>query len=170
MGLTGIELGLIGRLQKVASRGPIPVAAHALSTFGEHSAGWLVVAATGVVVDSRRRSNWIGVGAAAVVAHACAVVVKCIVRRSRPDEDAVQVLDTTPSRLSFPSAHAASTTAAAVVMAPIVGKTVSIVLPMVMGLGRVVLGVHYPTDVVAGSALGALVGGATLRFAHWYAR
>jgi membrane-associated phospholipid phosphatase len=72
------------------------------------------------------------------------------------------VLDDTPSRLSFPSAHAASTTAAAIALSPLLGPAV-LIAPVVMGTGRILLGVHYPTDVLAGSALGALAGWATLR-------
>jgi len=75
------------------------------------------------------------------------------------------VLVGTPSRLSFPSSHAASTTAAAVLYGGMVGtrasvSTMSVVPPML--LSRLVLGVHYPSDVLAGSALGALVGGGVL--------
>jgi len=158
MGLTEIEIGLIGRLQAVAVRRPIPAAANALSTFGEHAAGWLVIAGAGFLVDTRRRSTWASLGAAAFAAHASAVVIKRIVRRQRPHDDSIQVLDSTPSRLSFPSAHAASSTAAAVTLAPVIGWGPAGVLPVLMCTGRVLLGVHYPTDVVAGAAVGLVIG------------
>ena len=158
MRLTEIEVVLVARLQKAAARGPIPAAANAMSTFGEHSAGWLAVAGAGFLLDARRRSTWASVGVAALAAHASAVVIKRVVRRHRPDDDTVRVLDATPSRLSFPSAHAASTTAAAVTLAPVVGSTPAAMLPVLMGTGRVLLGVHYPTDVVAGAAVGLLIG------------
>ena len=158
LGLTVIEIGLITRLQRVAVRGPIPAAANALSTFGEHSAGWLLIAGAGFLVDSRRRSTWASLAVAAFAAHACAVVIKRIVRRQRPLDDSIQVLDSTPSRLSFPSAHTASSTAVAVTLAPVIGWGPAGVLPVLMGTGRVLLGVHYPTDVVAGAAAGLLVG------------
>ena len=63
----------------------------------------------------------------------------------------------TPSRLSFPSAHASSTTAAAVLMAPLTGLPLPVLLVPPMALSRLVLGVHYPSDVVTGVAVGALV-------------
>ena len=64
----------------------------------------------------------------------------------------------TPSRLSFPSAHAVSTAAAAVLFSRLTGRRLAPVLVPPMVLSRLVLGVHYPTDVAAGAALGAVLG------------
>ena len=63
----------------------------------------------------------------------------------------------TPSTLSFPSAHATSTTAAAVAFGGLLGSPLAAAVVPPMALSRLVLGVHYPSDVVAGSALGAAV-------------
>jgi membrane-associated phospholipid phosphatase len=73
------------------------------------------------------------------------------------------VLVGTPSRLSFPSSHAASTTAAAVLFSGLTGRRLVPVLVPPMLVSRLVLGVHYPTDVLAGSALGAALGVAVRR-------
>ena len=83
--------------------------------------------------------------------------VKRVVRRTRPDHPSVEVRVGTPSRLSFPSAHATSTTAAAVLYGRLLRRPLVPVLVPPMALSRLVLGVHYPSDVVAGSALGAVV-------------
>jgi membrane-associated phospholipid phosphatase len=80
-----------------------------------------------------------------------------VVRRPRPDDPRVQVHVGTPSRLSFPSAHATSSTAAAVLFGALLRKPLAAVVVPAMALSRMVLGVHYPTDVLAGSALGAAV-------------
>jgi membrane-associated phospholipid phosphatase len=158
VGLDGLEVRLIGFLQAVIGRGPVVNFANLLSTFGEHAAGWLLVGVGGAIVDAPRRQTWVGMGTAAFTAHAAAVVIKRVVRRPRPDSPLIRVLDSTPSRLSFPSAHAASTTAAATMLAPLVGVPLAVPVPVAMGVGRVLLGVHYPSDVLAGAGVGLLVG------------
>lgn len=147
------------RVQGLASRAPLaPAAARAYSTWGEHAAGWLALGLLGAAVDRRRRADWVGVTAAAFGAHAAAVVIKRVVRRPRPSDPSVQVLVTTPSDLSFPSAHAASTTAACVALSGMIGSLPAAALAGGMAVSRVVVGVHYPSDVAAGAAVGALAG------------
>ena len=63
----------------------------------------------------------------------------------------------TPSRLSFPSAHATSTTAASILMGRATGLPLPALLVPPMALSRLVLGVHYPSDVITGMAVGAAV-------------
>jgi membrane-associated phospholipid phosphatase len=86
--------------------------------------------------------------------------VKRVVRRPRPDHPTVRVLVDTPSKLSFPSSHATSTTAAAVLYSGLTGRNLVPALVPPMLASRLVLGVHYPTDVLAGAVLGGVVGGA----------
>jgi undecaprenyl-diphosphatase len=79
------------------------------------------------------------------------------VRRKRPQLEKLPALISTPTSLSFPSAHASSSFAAA--------RAFSALLPVrlyvpatAMALSRVYLGVHYPSDIAAGALLGTLVG------------
>lgn len=63
-------------------------------------------------------------------------------------------------RYSFPSGHtlhAVSFTWQAVAFAPDLGL-VLLPLAMLIAASRVVLGLHYPTDVLAGAVLGAVLG------------
>ncbi|WP_408639280.1 phosphatase PAP2 family protein [Nocardia yamanashiensis] len=136
--------------------------ARGMSHFGEHSLGWIGIAAVGALVDKPRRREWAGVAVGAFGAHAASVVIKRIVRRKRPHHPSVQVNVSTPSKLSFPSSHATSTTAAAVLLGRLTGLPLPAVLVPPMLLSRLVLGVHYPSDVLAGSALGAASAAAVL--------
>lgn len=158
-----VEVAALARVQRAIGRKPVVRAARGLSLFGEHAAGWFALGLVGAAVDREHRRDWLTGAAGVVAAHAASIAVKRVVRRQRPIDDSVDVLVATPSTLSFPSAHATSTTAAAVVYSGLTGRNLvpAVVAPMLVS--RVVLGVHYPSDVLAGSALGAAIGGLVRR-------
>jgi membrane-associated phospholipid phosphatase len=153
----GEDAVLVAVQHHIADRPGVLSGARALSHFGEHSAGWVGVSLLGALVQPRRRREWLTAGAGAFLAHAAAVVIKRIVRRQRPHHPAIGVNVGTPSRLSFPSAHATSTTAASILLARATGLPLPWLLVPPMALSRLVLGVHYPSDVFAGVAVGASV-------------
>jgi len=162
----GEVAALVAVQSALADRPGVLTTARALSHFGEHSIGWVAVSLLGAILARRRRREWLVAGAGTFVAHAAAVLIKRLVRRKRPSHPAVAVNVGTPSRLSFPSAHATSTTAAATLMGRAAGLpagTAAAVLVPPMALSRIVLGVHYPSDVAFGVALGAVVA----RLALW---
>ena len=157
------EVAVLNAVQSsVGSHPAVVKAARGLSHFGEHALGWTAIAAAGYALDRPRRREWAGVAVGAVGAHAASIAIKRVVRRPRPDHPSVQVNVSTPSKLSFPSSHATSTTAAAVLIGRLSGLPLPAVLVPPMLLSRIVLGVHYPTDVLAGSALGAASAAAVL--------
>ncbi|BCN51805.1 phosphatase PAP2 family protein [Rhodococcus hoagii] len=158
------EVRILQTVQGTIGAAPAVVkAARGMSHFGEHALGWVAVAGVGAALDKPRRRRWAGVAVGALGAHAASIVIKRVVRRPRPNDPSVQVNVSTPSKLSFPSSHATSTTAAAVLLGRLTGLPLPAVLIPPMLLSRLVLGVHYPTDVLAGSALGAVSAAAVLR-------
>lgn len=158
------EVAVLVAIQSaLAERRGVLAAARGLSHFGEHSVGWLVVSAIGAILQPARRRAWLLAGAGAFIAHATAVLIKRLVRRPRPDHPSVAVNVGTPSQLSFPSAHATSTTAATILLARATGAPLPLMLVPPMALSRVLLGVHYPSDVAIGVAVGAAVAAITAR-------
>ena len=153
------EIAVLSKAQGVLKSDATVKAARGLSHFGEHSAGWFALGLIGAAVDKKRRKDWLVAAAGVVGAHAASIAVKRVVRRPRPDHPSVEVLVGTPSKLSFPSSHATSTTAAAVLYSGLSGRNLVPALVPPMLASRLVLGVHYPTDVLAGAALGGLLGG-----------
>ena len=140
---TDTEIRILQTVQAAVGSTPGAIsAARGLSHFGEHALGWVAVGGLGAVVDRKRRRQWAGVAVGAVGAHAASIVIKRVVRRRRPSDPSVQVNVSTPSRLSFPSSHATSTTAAAVLLARVTGLPFPAVLVPPMLLSRLVLGVH----------------------------
>lgn len=157
------EVALVAAVQRRIAAPRVVTAARGLSHFGEHALGWLALGALGALVDRRRRRDWLISAAAVAGAHGASIAVKRVVRRHRPTDPSVAVLVGTPSRLSFPSSHAASTTAAAVLFGGLLRRPLTAVLVPPMLVSRLVLGVHYPTDVLVGSALGAAIGSGVRR-------
>lgn len=158
-----VEVRALSRIQRTIGRRPVVRAARGLSLFGEHAGGWFALGLVGAVVDRDRRRDWLTGAAGVVAAHAASIAVKRVVRRQRPMDPSVEVLVKTPSSLSFPSSHATSTTAAAVIYSGLTGRNLVPVLVPPMLVSRLVLGVHYPSDVLAGATLGAVVGGLVRR-------
>ncbi len=159
---TGEVAALVG-VQSVLGAGPVISVARGMSHFGEHAAGWLALSGLGALAFPRRRRDWVLVGVGAVAAHAAAIVIKVAVRRARPHHPDVTVNVGTPSALSFPSAHATSSTAAAILLCRATRSPLPLAVVPLMALSRLVLGVHYPSDVLAGMAVGTTVAAATSR-------
>ena len=144
--------------QRAGQRPWLRSTARALSHAGEHAGAWIALGSAAAVLDRRRSRRWVGATTRVVAAHAASVLLKRVVRRLRPTDPRVQVLVGTPSRWSFPSSHATSTTAAAVAFAEVLGTRAPLVVVPAMATSRALLGVHYPSDVLAGVVLGAAAG------------
>lgn len=134
-------------------------AGYVYSRSGEHAACWLALGAAGAALsrDSERRGAWLRGVRVVAGAYGVNYAVKVAVRRRRPELPGLEPLTPTVSRLSFPSAHATTSFAAARAYGRVAPAPLLYAAAVVFALTRPYLGVHYPSDVLAGAALGTAV-------------
>ena len=157
--MVGADLRL---LRAMRTRGHSPALerlAQALGKAGNHGAIWLGLGLVLALVDSANREAWLICAALGPVAIGLNYAVKLVVRRPRPVLEGLPPLGGAPSSLSFPSAHATSSFAVATAMTRVEPLgALAFALAIALALGRPYLGMHYPSDVLAGALLGIALG------------
>ncbi len=134
-------------------------AAVALGKAGNNGLVWFVLGIALAILDSGRWESWLVCALLGPVAIALNYLVKLAVKRPRPVLDGLPPLGGAPSSLSFPSAHATSSFAVATAMCRVDPATsAAFVVALALSLGRPYLGMHYPSDVLAGALLGIVLG------------
>mgnify|MGYP001795780194 CR=1 FL=1 len=98
-------------------------------------------------------------------------IIKVSLKRERPamDSPALAPLVGVPSSKSFPSSHAAMSFAAAVIFTYHYPSLWLLFfgLALLISWTRVYVGVHFPSDVLAGTVVGLLMGGVWVLFLNW---
>lgn len=134
-------------------------AAVALGKAGNNALIWVVLGVLLALIDPSRRESWLICAALGPIAICLNYGLKLLVRRPRPVLEGLPPLGGAPSSLSFPSAHAFSSFAVAVAMVRVDPATAgALVVALALSLGRPYLGMHYPSDVLAGAFLGVVLG------------
>jgi len=151
------------RLLRVARTcGHTPAAERAVARFsllGEHAGVWLALGTAGSLLSrGEQRARWRRATAAVTGTYAANTALKLVVRRVRPELADLPPLTGTPTRFGFPSAHSSTSFAGAFAYTrlglpsgPLYG------LATALALSRLYLGVHYPSDVLAGALLGTAI-------------
>ena len=163
MGNLGADLRALDLrvLRVLRTRGHSPSAeavVFALARAGELGLVWHALAAAGAALDRPRRPVYLRATGAVAATLVTNSALKRIVRRARPALEDLPALAPVVSGRSYPSAHSSTSFAgaralsAALPAAPLYGLAVA------MALSRPYLGVHYPTDIVAGALLGEAMG------------
>jgi decaprenylphosphoryl-5-phosphoribose phosphatase len=131
-----------------------------LGAAGEWGAIWVALGLALAAADASRRGRWLRTAPVAPAAVGANYLVKLAVRRPRPRLRRLPPLASAPSGLSFPSAHATSSLAAATAMGRVSPGTRPplYALAGAICLTRPYLGMHYPSDVLGGAALGLVIG------------
>jgi membrane-associated phospholipid phosphatase len=129
---------------------------------GAIGAGVVTVVAVAVLWRASRRADALFVAGAVVGITVLVAVLKAVYERARPDLNVIAL----PHSYSFPSGHAATAVvlygALAILLAErassrlraVAWFTGAAVLALAIGASRVLLNVHFVSDVAAGFALG----------------
>ena len=131
----------------------------ALGKAGNNGAIWVVLCLLVLAFTDSNGEAWAICALLAPFAIALNYLVKLVVKRPRPVLEGLPPLGGAPNSLSFPSAHATSSLAVATAMTRVdpLGA-LAFLLAFALALGRPYLGMHYPSDVLAGALLGVALG------------
>lgn len=142
-----------------------------LGRAANHSKVWFAIAALLIGrKGATRRAGLRGLAAVSFASFAASAVGKRLFPRRRPAAELLPVyrrMTRRPTSSSFPSGHSASAFAFAAAVAMEHRRAGAAVLPLAAAVGysRVHTGVHWPSDVVAGTAIGI---GAAYATRHWW--
>jgi membrane-associated phospholipid phosphatase len=128
------------------------------SRLGEHGLLWYGVGAAGALVDSGRRGRWAKATVVVGGSYLVSTSIKMAIGRKRPVVEDLPHLMATPTGLSFPSSHSSSSFAAARAYGTLLPSGPLYLAASAMAFSRLYLGVHYPSDIAAGVALGSVLG------------
>ena len=161
--LRRLDRGLMRRARGVDSA-QLDSALVKITTAANYWRLWLAIAALLALLGGRRGRTAAGRGLVALLIAGFATngPAKLLTRRRRPASPGRPALIRMPRSTSFPSGHSAAAFAFATavsaelpLLAPVLGP-----LALAVGYSRVHTGVHYPSDVAAGAAIG--IGSAAL--------
>jgi membrane-associated phospholipid phosphatase len=147
-------------LRQFRTRGHQPAVQEVVRRFsllGEHGILWYSVCAVGAAVSPQNRRAYGRAAALVLGSFVANQAVKFAVRRPRPDLPDLPALVHTQSNRSYPSAHATTSAAAAVALSRVLPRGPLFAVAGALALSRLYLGVHYPSDTLAGAALGVAV-------------
>ncbi|SNY88302.1 undecaprenyl-diphosphatase [Nocardia amikacinitolerans] len=169
---SSLDVWLVGRSARVRPT-PADRMLRGLSTSANHNRLWLGVGAGLLLLGNRplRRAGARGLLAVGLASGIANGIAKPLFPRRRPPDESVPFvrrLVRPPVSSSFPSGHAASAAAFATGVALESPATAAAIAPVAAAVAysRVHIGVHWPSDVVAGMLLGT---GVALVTHRWWA-
>jgi membrane-associated phospholipid phosphatase len=154
--LRSLDLALLRVLRTRGHAPPVEFVVIGLARAGESGLLWHALAVAGALLDGERRHAYLRAMRVVLLALAVNAAVKRLVRRTRPALEEMPALIAVSGR-SYPSAHSATSFAGARALSSALPAGPLYALAVAMALTRPYLGVHYPSDIVAGAILGDAV-------------
>jgi membrane-associated phospholipid phosphatase len=153
-----LDLALYRRVRGIARTPDTVRWVRSYSHLGEHGAVWLATGLAGIAFHGGHRRRWARATACVGGAYMISTSIKLAVGRRRPLIEDLPHLMATPTGLSFPSSHSSSSFTAARAYGKLLPPAPLYLAASAMAFSRLYLGVHYPSDIAAGVALGSVLG------------
>ena len=165
------ELGILNWIQASCRTEFLDAAMPMVSALCNHGEIWIALAAILLFTRRFRRTGAVLALALLLDALCCNAILKPLIARARPCDvnAAAELLIARPADWSFPSGHTAASFAAVGALLWERSKLwgPAFVLAVLIAFSRLYLYIHWPSDVLAGAALGAALGFAAGRLARW---
>lgn len=135
----------------------------AYTTLGNMGLCWIVLSAALLCFRKTRKAGFAGLLALLMGFLCTNVILKPLVCRTRPwlVLEGLTALVAEHDPHSFPSGHTCASFAAALAWRPYLNRrwaNTALVCAVLMGFSRLYVGVHFPTDVLCGAAIGLMSG------------
>ena len=128
------------------------------STIGAGAVIWWVTAVIAGLFPNKRAAAWRMILAVALTFAVCDYALKPLFNRARPYEvdRTITAIEGKPDTRSFPSGHAAMAVAGAMAGSRLLPYSAWFWWPLaaIVAVSRVYIGVHWPSDVLAGAVVG----------------
>lgn len=164
--LLGLDGGILLWIQEFIRQDWLSPVVKSFTHLGDNGMLWIVLCLALLLFPKTRRIGLAGALALCFSLFCTNLLLKPLIDRPRPwlmVEGLINLVNEHDPR-SFPSGHTSAAFAAATAYFRILSqdkarwKWVAMALATLMGLSRLYVGVHYPSDVLAGALVGAFCG------------